>query len=140
MPIKPFVFLLFLTAVLVCSIAGCSKEALQQERKSVVLDIMTSGSWAVTQFVEEDNDISNLFAEINFTFNKNGTVTGSKANDSITGTWKADDVNLTITSAFPEGIEPYSKLNGTWKIVDAGVNFVKAKAFSANTTLYLNKN
>lgn len=140
MSIKPFILLLVLPAALVCSSSGCSKDALQEKEKSVVLDIMTSGSWTVTQFVEEGNDISNLFAEINFTFNKNGTVTGSKYNYAITGTWKADEVNLTITSAFPEGNEPYSKLNGAWKIVDAGVNFVKAKALSANATLYLNKN
>jgi hypothetical protein len=140
MPIKPSILLLALSAVLVCSITGCSKEALQDEKKSVVLDIMTSGSWAVTQFVEDANDISSLFAEIKFTFYKNGTVTGNKGSYSVTGNWIADEVNLTITTTFSAGNEPYAKLNGTWKIVDAGLNFVKANALSTNATLYLNKN
>ena len=135
-----FIFLLALSAVLVCGNTGCSKKALQDERMSVVLEIMTSGSWTVTQFVEGTNDISNLFAGVKFTFYKNGTVTGSRDNYTLTGTWKADEMNLTITSAFPAGNDPYAKLNGTWKIVDAGLDFVKANALADDATLYLNKN
>jgi hypothetical protein len=44
-----------------------------------------------------------------------------------TGTWQGDAINFTITSTFPaDAVQPLPLLNGLWKIVDGGNDFVVA--------------
>jgi hypothetical protein len=118
----------FLYALLLLSLlTGCKKvkENIQEKK---VLDFITDGQWKVTQLLKGSTDYVADFAGYQFQFKTNNFVDAIK-NGTVqkTGTWQGDAINLTITSAFPaDAVHPLPLLNGVWKIVDGGNDFVVA--------------
>ena len=118
----------FLYALLLLSLlTGCKKvkENIQEKK---VLDFITDGQWRVTQLLKGSTDYVADFAGYQFQFKTNNFVDAIK-NGTVqkTGTWQGDAINFTITSAFPaDAVHPLSLLNGLWKIVDGGNDFVVA--------------
>ena len=114
-------------ALMMFSLAGCKKikENIQEKQ---VLNFITNGQWKVVKLTKGSTDFAADFLGYQFQFKTNETVDAIK--DGIvqkTGTWLPDAINYTITSYFPTGSpNPLPLLDGEWKIVDGGDNFVVA--------------
>jgi hypothetical protein len=101
------------------------KENIQEKK---VLDFITTGLWKVSSLEKGNVDYGVDFTGYQFQFKTNEVVEAIK-NGSIqkSGTWLPDGVNYTITSNFPaDAVHPLTLLNGIWKIIDGGDNFVVA--------------
>lgn len=114
----PFVLLLLL--------ASCSKQ-IRKEQENLVVQAMTNGQWAITSYIKGGTDMTADFAPYKFQFKTNFTVDAIN-NGTIekTGTWNADANAQTITSTFPNAINPLALLNGTWTITSTTWTSVQA--------------
>lgn len=82
--------------------------------------VVSSGSWRVTLFIDSGNDETSDFAGYSFTFNSNGTVTAEKNGVSQNGTWNVStssnkfniDLGPKTTANHPLG-----ELTDDWKIL-----------------------
>ena len=116
-----------IVALMIVSLVSCKKirEDIQEKQ---VLNFITSGQWKVTKLSKGSIDYAGDFLGYQFQFKTDETVDAIK-NGAVQkkGTWLPDAINYTITSAFPaDAPHPLLLLNGTWKIVDGGDNFVVA--------------
>ena len=107
------------------SLASC-KKYIEKKAENAVLSIMTNGYWYVSGYKQNDSDITASFSGYLFKFDANNTVTGTKANTSVTGQWSANIASRTIASNFPGATEPVSLLNATWTIRDSYTDSVSA--------------
>jgi hypothetical protein len=118
----------FLYALVLLSLLTSCKKAKENIQEKKVLDFITDGQWRVTQLLKGSTDYVADFAGYQFQFKTNNFVDAIK-NGSVqtTGTWQGDAINFTITSTFPaDAVQPLPLLNGLWKIVDGGNDFVVA--------------
>jgi len=126
----------------IVSLTSC-KKFIQQQEKNAVLQIMTTGVWYVSGYLQNDSDITSSFSGYLFKFDANGTVTGTINTVSTIGAWSADVSAQSISSDFPAAPDPLKELNETWKITDSGTNYVVANSSDStnNTTniLHLQK-
>ena len=84
------------------------------------MEALTNGLWKMTSFNKGGTDITSDFTPYSFKFNTNFTV--DAINNGMvekTGTWNADSDALTMTSNFPNAVNPLILLNGTWTITSA---------------------
>ncbi|HMH22921.1 MAG TPA: hypothetical protein VK563_14140 [Puia sp.] len=112
---------------LILSQPGC-KKFIQQQEQNAIVSAVTNGYWYVSQYLQNDSDITASFAGYLFKFDTNGTVTGTKDGVSVKGVWTADINTRTIVSSFPTAGDPLKYLNETWIITDSSPSFVKAKS------------
>lgn len=112
--------------LLFVSLAGC-KKTLEEKARDIVLDAMTSGTWEITKFTVNGNNITSDFAGYSFQYHKNETVDAIK-NGSIqsTGSWSGDAANMRISANFTNVSEPLLLINGQWSITNNSWTFVEA--------------
>ncbi|MEZ4858934.1 MAG: hypothetical protein R2781_09005 [Flavobacteriaceae bacterium] len=60
--------------------------------------VVESGDWRITSFIDSGQDETSDFTGYIFTFNENGTVTATKGNETISGTWSISDSNNNSSS------------------------------------------
>jgi hypothetical protein len=113
------------------------KKLVHQEEENVILNIMTNGQWYVTNYTQNDTDITNTFSGYSFQFRTNGTVSGIIGGVSTNGTWSANISSHSITSNFPTAGDPLDKLNAIWTITDSYPDSVSANAVINTATNYL---
>jgi hypothetical protein len=118
--LHPVLLLLLLTGFLSC------KKFIEQQEKKAVLNIITNGQWYVSQYQQNDSDITAAFSGYLFKFDENGIVTGSKDGVSQKGLWVTDVGARTVTASFLTAGPPISLLNETWKITDSYTDRVVA--------------
>jgi hypothetical protein len=104
------------------------KKYIQQQEKNAALAVITDGFWYVTHYEQNDSDITATFSGYLFKFDANSTVTGTKGNVSVPGTWSDNIVARTITANFPGAAAPLGDLNETWTITDSYTDSVAAKS------------
>src|ERR1035437_5105150 len=127
-------FLIMLVGVI--GISSC-KKFVQQQEENAILKIMTNGQWIVTNYSENDTDITGSFSGYSFQFRTNGTVSGIKGGTSVNGTWSANISNYSITSDFPTAGAPLDKLNAVCTITDSYTDSVSANANINSAINYL---
>jgi len=137
-PMKRTFIIAFLFAA---TIALSCKKAIEDAKKGMALDIMTSGQWHVKSYTADSLDHTARFEPYTFKFNKNGTVEAINASSPSKGTWFANMSRYAITSQFPGAGDPLRLLNGTWLLKDSDEHFVAAELDSsqAKTRLRLEK-
>lgn len=116
----------FILLLLGFSTLSC-KKAIEEKKQDLVMKAITDGIWVVEQYFEGTNNISNDFLNYDFKFNTDGSVTGTKAGNTTTGTWAGNISNYSITSNFPAAADPVLKLNGIWKLTDSYWDYVEAE-------------
>ena len=115
--------LLFIIAI---SVGGC-KKAIEKAQENLVIQAMTDGQWAITNFVHNGNNITTDFSAYKFKYYSNKTVDAIK-NGVVekTGNWDGDPTSMTTSANFPSPPYPLSLINGSWHIDDNGWTFVVA--------------
>lgn len=117
-------------------IFSCKKQV-DDKKEDLIISVITDGVWFVDRYVENATDISGDFANYDFKFFKDGTVTGTKATLVNNGTWAGDAISYTITSNFPTGSDTLLKMNGIWKLTDSYIDYVEAEKTTPTGTNYL---
>ena len=124
-----------LQLIVICSMAliGFScKKAIEQQKKNIIIDAMTNGSWLVEKYTENTIDITSSFSGYDFKFYENGNVEGSKGALIKSGTWNADVNNYTITASFINPGDTLVLLNKIWTITNPNLDYVEAKTTTTN--------
>jgi hypothetical protein len=119
--------LLFCLSISILLMVSCKKIVKQQEQNAI-LNIMTHGVWAVTNYSQVGVDITSSFSGYTFQFHADGSVAGLWSDSSRTGTWVANVNAHSITSNFPNSGDPLDKLNAVWIVTDSYIDSVSAYA------------
>jgi len=133
--------MIFFAAVFsMMTIASC-KRSVENKQKDLLIQVITNGLWLVDFYSENNSNITADFTGYEFQFLENGTVIGTKNAVNTTGTWTGDYATQIITSDFPGASDPLLKLNGTWKIIDSSLDYVKSERITSTgkNILYLKK-
>jgi hypothetical protein len=124
---RPILTLLLLLPLL---LGSCKKltDKVEDAREQAAVDIVTNGRWKIVAFSTGTTDQTTLFDGYLFQFNQNQTVDAYQGNTlTSSGTFVYDISARTITSGFPTQAPPLGLLNGTFRVTDSGVDFVKAE-------------
>lgn len=132
--------LLFAAFFCLLATVSCDK-AVENKQKDLLIEAMTNGVWLVDFYSENNIDITSYFDGYEFQFVENGVVMATKNYAMTHGTWTGDFETQMITSDFPGATDPLAKLNGSWKIVDSHLDYVKSERIttSGKNILYLKK-
>ena len=78
--------------------------------------IVTTGTWKVSYYHENNEDKTSNFSDYTFTFGDNGTMTASNSGGTTTGTWTSDDSENEIHISLGN-TEPLKDLSKGWLII-----------------------
>ncbi len=113
------------------------KKFIQQQKENALIDLVTSGTWRVSRYMDHQTNITDSFAGYVFQFKSNGTVDGKLGGQTTPGTWTADVNARTIQSKFMNAGDPLKKLNYTWKVTDSYPDSVSARTVVDSSTNFL---
>jgi hypothetical protein len=115
-------------------LTGC-KKAIEAQKQDLVIQAMTNGQWAVTNFVRNGTTITDDFNGYKFQYYSNKTVDAIKIGVvEKTGTWDGNAESMTTSANFTNAAEPISLINGNWHIENNGWTYVVATQTSGGDT------
>lgn len=118
----------FITGMaLVLLLAACSTKTVEEQQKDLLVQLITNGQWAVTNYTKGTTDVTADFSGYRFQFKDDSTVDAIK-NSAVekTGSWVGNATSRTIQSQFTNAAVALMLLNGTWYVNDSGLTYVVA--------------
>src|SRR5262249_42190201 len=117
--------------VIAISVLTSCNKIIEKKAEDAIMKVMTDGQWVITSFTSNGSDITTDFSGYSFQFFDDYTVKALK-NGTVaqTGTFQGDVSAMTISSNFPNAVNPLLLLNGTWHITNTSDTYV-----IANTTI-----
>jgi hypothetical protein len=117
--------------VMAISVLASCKKLVEKKAEDAIMKVMTDGQWVVTSFTSNGSDVTTDFSGYSFQFFDDYTVKAVK-NGTVaqTGTFQGDVSAMTISSNFPNAVNPLLLLNATWHITNTSDTYV-----IANTTV-----
>jgi hypothetical protein len=105
---------IFLAALIISSVGfqSCSKDKQEEIATTVATNYVNNGKWKITKFEEDGKNETDHFAGYVFEFNTNGTVTASKDEKVVRGTWSKGDNKFIINF----DTAPFNELNEDWVV------------------------
>lgn len=91
--------------------------------------ILTSGSWFVTYFFDDQDETSD-FAGYEFTFATNNTAQAVSTSNTVDGTWSLTNSNTPDLNLFFGSNDPFDELDEDWDIIEATQDIIKLKHIS----------
>ena len=84
-----------------------------------VTSTVSTGNWRVTYYWDTDHDETTNFTGYVFVFNSNGTLTATKAANTITGTWttRNDDSKIKLILSF-SSLGDFIKISNDWHTIE----------------------
>src|ERR1700733_11043038 len=90
-----------LTAILAFFLFTACKKAVEQAQEDLVLQAMTDGQWAITNFKDNGTNISADFSAYRFKYYSNKTVDAiNNGTVEATGTWDGNATTMTTSANF----------------------------------------
>lgn len=114
---KNAVIHLFIFSVLLLS---CKKDDSNSSiSTSNVAATISSGNWRVTYYWDTDHDETTNFSGYSFVFNSNGTMTATKAANTVTGTWttRNDDSKIKLVLSFSSSAD-FIEISDDWHTIE----------------------
>ena len=111
---------LFLAVLLVASFGGCTSN----NNNDDLVDTITTGTWRVSYFIENNDEDTSLFHGYVFTFKTDGTVSVTRPNLPVApGTWNEHDNDNRFELDFGQsGL--LERLNEDWVVLEVDDNTV----------------
>lgn len=125
----PALFCLFMLNVAsMCS----SNDADNSPSTSTVTGNVTSGTWRVTLFKEDNTDQTNHFNGYNFTINSNGILDATNGSVTKNGTWStySDSGSTKFEIAFPDTDGPFEEITEDWRVLSSSATKLELKHVS----------
>lgn len=85
-----FVFYVVLIPLIATLSFGCKKEHSAITTASTVVNVVTTGTWAIILMSDSGIDQTADFADYSFVFNTNGELTAARASGTTVGSWYAE--------------------------------------------------
>ncbi len=126
---KKIVFYLLVFSVLFFS---CKKDDSNPSiSTSNVTSTVSTGNWRITYYWDTDHDETNNFIGYSFVFNTNGTVTATKAANTITGTWttRNDDNKIKLVLSFSSPAD-FIEISDDWHTIERTDSKIKLQDVS----------
>lgn len=121
-------------AGLIVLLAGCKKNT-EAAQEDLVIQAMTNGQWAVTNFTQNGTNITPDFAVYKFKYYSNKTVDAiNNGTVEKTGTWDGNSATMTTSASFTSPVYPLGLINGTWHIDNSSWTFVVATQINGSET------
>ena len=112
--------------VIIVLLGGCKKK-IEEIQQDLVIKAMTDGQWVITNFTQNNNNITSAFSPYKFKYYSNKTVDAiNNGTVEKTGNWDGNATNLTTWADFPNANYPLTLINGTWHIDNNSWTFVVA--------------
>ncbi|MEN9913679.1 MAG: hypothetical protein RL528_412 [Bacteroidota bacterium] len=98
---------------------------------SNVTSTVSTGNWRITYYWDTDHDETNNFIGYSFVFNTNGTVTATKAANTITGTWttRNDDNKIKLVLSFSSPAD-FIEISDDWHTIERTDSKIKLQDVS----------
>lgn len=117
----------FLKILSVFLLLSCTKTQQQQVETNILIDLITSGQWKVTNYDRGSTDLTTNFSSYSFQFKKDNTVDAiNNGTVAQTGSWNGDIATRSVTASFRNTDSTLSLLNGTWLISHSTTTYVIA--------------
>lgn len=111
------------------------KKTVQQVVGDAILQAMTNGQWAITNFTQNGTDITSSFSAYKFKYYSNKTVDAIKNGTvEMTGSWDGDATAMTTYANFSAATNPLSLVNGTWHIVNNSWTYISVTQTNGSET------
>lgn len=125
----------YLLLIVISLFAFACKKTIQSSAQDAVISAMTNGQWVITNFTQNDTDITTNFSGYQFQYYSNKTVDAIK-NGTIeqTGSWDGNATTMTTSADFPGATSPLNLVNGTWHIDNNSWTFVIASQANGTDT------
>ncbi|MCX6307200.1 MAG: hypothetical protein NT040_19720 [Bacteroidetes bacterium] len=107
------------------ALSACKKDA-NPAAPSGVVQVVTTGTWRVTYFIEASEDKTSDFTSYTFSFNSNGILTASLSGTNTTGSWGWDDNSSKLHISIGNS-NPLSGLTGDWLIIEKTETLIMLK-------------
>ncbi|MDF2435644.1 MAG: hypothetical protein K0Q95_20 [Bacteroidota bacterium] len=123
---------IFVTAVLIGSagLQSCTKEKQQEIAYKLAENYINEGKWKVSSFKEDDKDETGHFDGYVFVFNTDNTVTATKGNSTVKGTWSTGTDNSKTKMNINFSSAPLDELSEDWIIVNGSKSSIELKHVS----------
>lgn len=93
------------------------------------VDILTSGSWFVTYFFDDEDETGD-FAGYEFTFATDNSAQATNGTNTIGGTWNLTNSNTPDLNLYFGEADPFDELDEDWDIIEATQDIIKLKHIS----------
>jgi len=104
--------------VMLVSFASCTKDDSNPSANDVS-NLVQQGKWKITSFTEDTNDETFHFTGYEFVFTANGSVSATKENTSVNGTWATGTDNSRAKLILSFGTtSPFDELNEDWRVLE----------------------
>ena len=118
-----------------CFLFSSCKKTKEKIAYDLVIEAMTNGQWAITDFKLNGSDITADFSTYKFQYYSNKTVDAIKNGvKDRTGNWDANASAMTTSANFSGAIYPISLINGIWNITNNSWTFVEASQTNGSET------
>ncbi|RFN58624.1 hypothetical protein [Marixanthomonas ophiurae] len=115
-------------AELLALITDCSSSG-GDEVPSDFETILTSDSWFVTYFFDDEDETSD-FAGYEFTFATDNTAQATNGSNTVEGTWNLTSSSTQDLELFFGNNDPFDELDEDWDIIEATSEIIKLKHIS----------
>jgi len=115
----------FLIIISLTALSSCKKDDSTNSTTSVD-QIVTTGTWRVSYFVESTEDKTSDFTGYTFSFNTNGELVALNSGVNTTGNWGWDDSSSKFHISIGTN-KPLSDLTDDWLILEKTTSLIKLK-------------
>lgn len=96
-----------------------------------VSNVVTSGNWRVTLYVDSGQDETSHFSGYNFVFASGGSVVATKNGTSVSGTWSTllDDSQTKLVLNFATPAD-FIEISDDWHVIEQTANLIRLEDVS----------
>lgn len=132
--IKSSLFLMLFVLCTSCETDDDSVDMGQEQFAAADVTMLRStantGTWRISRFIEDDEDITNFFQGFRLTFNDDGSLVVENETLTLNGTWRIDfddddddlEFELSIATSSNDLDEEFDELTEDWDVVSFSDN------------------
>lgn len=112
----------------------------QNPTAAEINSVVTSGAWRITNYIDNGNNETSDFANYNFVFGGNNTISASNGTNTYSGIWFTDsddddnDVDLNINFSSPQ---LFAELTEDWDVIELTSTKIRLQDNDDDGTDYL---
>lgn len=116
---------------MITAITSCKKDDNSSSNSASVLNsTVQQGSWKITYYNDSGNDETGHYNGYAFQFNSGGTVTATKAGNTVNGTWSSGNDDSTLKLILNFTTAPFNELNDDWHVIQQNSTQIKLEDVS----------
>ena len=127
-------------SLVVLAFISCTKDNGSSITPANLNSTVSSGTWKVTYYWDNDHEETTNFTGYSFTFGGSNVLTAVKSSTTVTGTWVTgtDDSKVKLTLAFVSPVD-FIEISDDWEVIEKTTTKIRLQDVSGgiSTTDYL---